>query len=230
MTDTIECRILDAAKDLILRYGYDKTTMNDIAQTAGVSKSTIYLRWQKRDDLFQSLLWRESKRYIDQWVDILERDPDTSTFGGLFRTALQALHENPFMMALYSNERELINRLIIGMDVTALYSQRMTLIAHLYEQFIAAGIVRADLDPKTVAFLTNSIQFGLLKMMEILPEEQSVTPDAALDYIVDLIDRFVTPHDPPQDAEAGRRIMLQYAELMRTEITRLDEQGGATNQ
>jgi len=36
-------RILDAASTLILRYGYHKTTIDDIAREAGVGKGTLYL-------------------------------------------------------------------------------------------------------------------------------------------------------------------------------------------
>ena len=35
-------RLLDAAADLIARFGYDKTTINDIAGQAGVAKGTVY--------------------------------------------------------------------------------------------------------------------------------------------------------------------------------------------
>ncbi len=51
-------RILDAAAELILRWGYRKTTIDDIARQAGVAKGTIYLHWKTREDLFMALLTR----------------------------------------------------------------------------------------------------------------------------------------------------------------------------
>ena len=51
-------RILAAATRLILHYGYDKTTMSDIAAAANVSKSTLYLYWQSKEELFRALLTR----------------------------------------------------------------------------------------------------------------------------------------------------------------------------
>ncbi len=42
-------RILDAAAALIQRWGYNKTTIDDIAKQAGVAKGTIYLHWKTRD-------------------------------------------------------------------------------------------------------------------------------------------------------------------------------------
>ena len=51
-----EQRILDAAADLIAHFGYDKTTVDDIARRAGVSKGAIYLHFKSKDDLFEGLL------------------------------------------------------------------------------------------------------------------------------------------------------------------------------
>ncbi|WP_163569887.1 helix-turn-helix domain-containing protein [Fodinicola feengrottensis] len=54
-------RVLDAAAELIVRWGYDKTTIEDIARARrGRAKGTIYLHWKTREDLFIALLRRES--------------------------------------------------------------------------------------------------------------------------------------------------------------------------
>ena len=37
--------ILDAADGLIQRFGYQKTTVDDIAREAGIGKGTIYLHF-----------------------------------------------------------------------------------------------------------------------------------------------------------------------------------------
>ena len=57
-----EQRILDAAANLIAHYGYDKTTVDEIAREAGVSKGAIYLHFKSKEDLFEALLLREIGR------------------------------------------------------------------------------------------------------------------------------------------------------------------------
>jgi AcrR family transcriptional regulator len=52
-------RILDAAAALMQRWGYNKTTMDDIVRLSGVAKGTIYLPWKTREDLFLALMRRE---------------------------------------------------------------------------------------------------------------------------------------------------------------------------
>ena len=57
-----EERILDAATALLVRWGYRKTTIDDVAREAGVGKGTIYLHWKDKNELFRTAIWREQKR------------------------------------------------------------------------------------------------------------------------------------------------------------------------
>jgi AcrR family transcriptional regulator len=71
-----EERILDAAAELIQRWGYKKTTIDDIVRLAGVAKSTIYLHWKTREDLFTALLLRESVEASLDMLELINNDPE----------------------------------------------------------------------------------------------------------------------------------------------------------
>ena len=60
-----EERLLDAATTLLVRWGYRKTTIDDVAREAGVGKGTIYLHWKDKNDLFRAAIWREQQRYSE---------------------------------------------------------------------------------------------------------------------------------------------------------------------
>ena len=55
-----EQRILSAAAERIAHYGYDKTTIEEIARDAGISKGAVYLHFRSKEQLFEALLLRES--------------------------------------------------------------------------------------------------------------------------------------------------------------------------
>ncbi len=57
-------RILDAAAALIVRNGYDKTSMNDIADEAGVTRAIVYIHFKQKDALFEALLHRETSELL----------------------------------------------------------------------------------------------------------------------------------------------------------------------
>src|SRR5215831_5822159 len=78
-------RILDVAARLIVRYGYDKTTLDDIAAAANISKSTMYLYWKSKDELFQALITRETLQLFDEWLQRVQADPAGGTLFNIYR-------------------------------------------------------------------------------------------------------------------------------------------------
>lgn len=50
--------ILDAAERLFVRYGYRKSSMDDVAREAGIAKGTVYLYYSGKEALFRALLER----------------------------------------------------------------------------------------------------------------------------------------------------------------------------
>jgi len=48
-------KILAAALDVFVRYGYKRVTMNDIAEAAGISRPALYLVFESKEDIFKSV-------------------------------------------------------------------------------------------------------------------------------------------------------------------------------
>lgn len=51
-------QVAEAARRLFARYGYKRTSMDDIAREAGVAKATLYLHFKGKDDVFRTMLQR----------------------------------------------------------------------------------------------------------------------------------------------------------------------------
>ena len=47
--------ILDAALHCFLNFGYSKTSMDDVAKKAGISRPLIYLKFKNKEDLLLGL-------------------------------------------------------------------------------------------------------------------------------------------------------------------------------
>lgn len=58
--------ILDAAGRLLGRFGYSKTTMDDLAREAGIGKGTTYLHFRSKEEVFLSLIDRSIEAVLDQ--------------------------------------------------------------------------------------------------------------------------------------------------------------------
>jgi len=55
-------QILDGARDVFLRLGFDGASMGDVARAAGVSKGTLYVYFENKAELFSALIADERKR------------------------------------------------------------------------------------------------------------------------------------------------------------------------
>lgn len=58
--------ILEAARSRFLHYGYKKTTIDDIAQTAGVGKGTVYLYFENKEEILLTLARSVKKNITEQ--------------------------------------------------------------------------------------------------------------------------------------------------------------------
>lgn len=66
--------ILDAAFAAFATYGFRRTSMDDIAQKAGMSRSALYLHYRNKEDIFRSLVAHFFERAIADVDDALKRD------------------------------------------------------------------------------------------------------------------------------------------------------------
>lgn len=64
-------QILAGANRVFSRMGFDAASMNDITREAGVSKGTIYVYFQDKDELFEALVDHERKAMFSDFYDVL---------------------------------------------------------------------------------------------------------------------------------------------------------------
>ena len=69
-------QILDGARDVFLRLGFDGASMGDIAKASGVSKGTLYVYFENKAELFSALIAEERKRAKKEFgLDPNQGDP-----------------------------------------------------------------------------------------------------------------------------------------------------------
>src|SRR5215218_8412221 len=91
-------KVLDAALKLFLKAGYDGTSMQAVADEAGVTKPVVYACFNSKDELFRSLLSREEERIVGEIQGAFSNadlsDPETTLVEG-FTGFLRAVGESP---------------------------------------------------------------------------------------------------------------------------------------
>ena len=206
-------RMLAAATRLILHYGYDKTTMSDIAAEANVSKSTLYLYWQSKEELLRALLARETLDVVDDWLRRVQGDPQGGTLFGIYQHGFQALVAHPLMSALYTKESHVLGEYVRRRDRT-----RHVLPYHfnrlLVQRLQAAGVIRTDLPEAVLNHVLVLLSVGLFSIGELLPPEEVPPLEEVVDALARMVERSLTPPDPGDSAQGKLALQTFLEQLM----------------
>ncbi|MCU0463766.1 MAG: TetR/AcrR family transcriptional regulator [Anaerolineae bacterium] len=221
MNDERQQRVLDAAQRLFLKYGYDKTTVNDIAAEAGISKGAVYLHFKSKEAVMDALILREGQRVQADIMRRLAADPDGGNLFNIFRYGLIGLAENELMRAFYSRRREVFGDLLKRLAPKIADAEARSMSVEFVRQYQAAGLIRPELDPATVAFLMMVMRYGLLTIDEVVPRDESPPIEAVGALIADLLQRGLAP-EGGGDPEAGKAL---FNTLAQGALERLKQQG-----
>jgi AcrR family transcriptional regulator len=93
--------VLSAARNVFLRHGYKRVTMNDIAEAAGISRPALYLVFSSKEEIFKGVyehFVKETLAEIESKIAPL-KSPDEK-----LRAAFELWTVRPFEMMLGSSE------------------------------------------------------------------------------------------------------------------------------
>jgi len=76
VTDFRRAQVMAAARERFTRHGITGTTMDGIAQAAGVAKGTVYLYYKSKDDIFRQILDEDLAHFHDETVPPIAGDGD----------------------------------------------------------------------------------------------------------------------------------------------------------
>jgi AcrR family transcriptional regulator len=96
--DRTSQRILDAALQEAAAVGLQRITVEDVVRRAGVSRMTAYRRYPRRDDLVESLVRRETQRFLGAVADAIDsvEDPNEGV-AEAFIAAVTFAREHPML-------------------------------------------------------------------------------------------------------------------------------------
>ena len=63
-------QIVEGARSIFLQHGFDAASMSDIARAAGVSKGTLYVYFDNKEQLFQAIVHEECMVHAESAFDL----------------------------------------------------------------------------------------------------------------------------------------------------------------
>ncbi len=210
-------RILDATLGLVLRWGYRKTTVADIAHEAGVGKGTIYLHWRTRDEVFEALVERERARVYREIAQRLAQDPEGWTLRGIVKHTALATMKNRLIRALFLNDRGVLGKLADSEMSTEAYARRLAGFETYLEMLREHGVVRTDLGLREEVYIWSAALTGVLLAAPLMPEAFHFPDEVMADLVAEMVhgaletDRRLAPHEMGAISEALARYAAHSA-------------------
>ncbi|PKO14944.1 MAG: TetR/AcrR family transcriptional regulator [Chloroflexi bacterium HGW-Chloroflexi-10] len=224
-TTNRETRILDAAAGLIAHYGYDKTTISEIAREAGVAKGAIYLHWPTKEELFDALITREMQHLMQDLLSRVERDSQGGSLPHMYRHALFAMQSNPLICALYTQDSRILGTYMHQQNPRR-YLERFWFGRSFVEYMQASGLIRKEIDPQGLAYVLSIIAYGFTSIAGIIPPDQA----PPMEIIADTLDAFLIHGVAVEngDTENGKQILRQSVEFINQQYEKSNSEESVT--
>lgn len=169
-----EIRILNAAEKLFIRYGIARTSVEDIANEAGISKGAIYLHFASKEMLVDTLIVRELEVLIDDLGNALDSDPEGYTIFNVYRHTLQILVSNPFLKALYTQDKRTLGDYSERLRQIPGFRDFGTLGNEFVRHFQAAGMIDQDVDSHVLSTILLALRIGMFHIEEYVDHEPPI--------------------------------------------------------
>lgn len=191
-------RILDAAAELLLRWGYRKITVEDIAREAGVGKGTVYLHWKTKQAVFYTVFMREGLELARAMLANVRTNPDYLLLGPTTAAMYLLIMERPIARAIFTGDTTILGELIDGSEGQR--SSLMTTIdsVHDYLDLLRDnGFVRSDRSNAELVYLLDATTMGFYLMPPPELYGTEISHAARAEMMSDAVERVIAAARKP---------------------------------
>ncbi|MFI6766789.1 TetR/AcrR family transcriptional regulator [Streptomyces sp. NPDC050355] len=197
-------RLFDAAVTLIAEQGFSATTVDEIADRAGVAKGTVYYNFASKNVLYEELL----RDGLDQLADSLQHAADTTAGRGgtridaldaMIRAGLDFIARSPALTQLYVAELWRTNRSWRA-TVASVRGRALTVVESVLRDAVRTGELSDELDiPLTASALLGMVLVAALDWLSFQPDRSVEEVHASLARLV----QGRVGARPPQEGRCG---------------------------
>lgn len=222
-------RILDTVSDLLLRWGYRRIRIDEVAKRSGVGKGTVYLHWRTREQMLAAVGSRETARMVDAVTESMRTDPETVLPHLLVRRIFLEAMGRPVLRAIYTQDIETVDALATDRSQKAMGGANFVGWREYLEIVHGHGLLREGLQPADVHYPLTATVYGFFAAEPLLPDELELSLDDKADQLAGTVRRAFEPSRPPArkhvDA-AARETVAIYERIAQQFLTLTYEQGG----
>ncbi|MFC5831561.1 TetR/AcrR family transcriptional regulator [Nonomuraea insulae] len=218
-------RILDAAAELLVAWGYRRVTIEDVARRAEIGKGTVYLHFKTKERLFLTVVMREQARLVDRLLTAFAADPANVLPSELARLTYLWVHEDVIVHVIVTGDQETLGALVRSAEgIGPLMKARGQAIADYFEILRERGVIRDDLRPDEQLHAFTAALTGFLNVDPYRMSAEEMSREAKADLLAYMVrSALETPDAPARASRAVPQVLDLYRnlrELLVEEISR----------
>jgi AcrR family transcriptional regulator len=217
-------RVLDTAAELLVRWGYQRVTIDEVARHAGIGKGTVYLHFRTKEALFLTVLLRANRRIVAVMADRMEAEPAYVLPPRQLRSLYLEFAADPMSRALYLADTEVVGRLAHEAAETlgGLAAARAEVLTEHLRLLRDAGCLRTDLDIDALLYMSGAIAAGFFFVGGVPESGPELDVDTRADLLEEALASAMQVPDPP--AAELERLAPVIADLYRSLIEHIDNE------
>lgn len=192
-------RLLTAAEARFRRFGYKRTTVEDVATEAGTGKGSVYLHFESKQDIYMAVVEHSLDRFIDSAERVVAQPgsaPDR--LGALVELTAEHYGHDELLHSSLFGETDLVEGEVARMAAEHQRQRIRTLLQEVLAAGQAEGSVRTDLDASSVAAVLFELGWTIVRTG--LETEDDTLLESWLDILNDVVGLGLIPrsNDPRQ--------------------------------
>jgi AcrR family transcriptional regulator len=182
-------RILEAAGRCFADLGFAKTTVEEIARRAAVSKALVYVHFRGKEELLEAVFEATLEEWgAFTWSAVERRGDDTvaGALASMHRGSIEYARDHPLLRSIFNRDAAMaVAPHLRPLGRRSQEAWRERLVA-LLERGIASRELRADLDPHRLADVIRLLHMSFLDRL-FEPEPINVTDTELIDTSVKVL-------------------------------------------
>ena len=179
--------ILDRAQSRLDRFGFQKTTMDEISRDCKISKRTLYEHFQDKAHLFDCLIEREGRKDLETiFTRMGEVTDPLDRLMQLLRTSIAYFSEDIFLTRLLKNDDALFSALLNGKSQLLITGHLIKIINGIIIEGQQKGRIRSEVNGQVAAYIGFRL-FQAFSYMRTIPfdlekDQQGFYTEALVDF------------------------------------------------
>ena len=195
--------LLEAGRRRFIRFGPRKTTMEEIAREAGLSRATLYTHFKSKKDLYADVLDLDTRQFVARAAVCADAQGDArEKLREIVEIANEAFGNNALLLGAAAGDEEMSLENVATVAMRKHEKQVTGLLTRVLDAGVRSGSLR-EIDPTAVAYLMY--QLGMVLIVREASGRRAFPLRRILGVMDDIINHGITATKPTlQKADDGR--------------------------